>query len=190
MSTVAMNIGTNVDEWVKADIIGKGYPKIKTQEARNCVQAYQRWRCEYQPRGLRVGETLYDDDSFYAGTPDIFMGDTVIDVKCAARVSTSYWMQVNMYNLLAKRHSIVAILQLNKDLAIYDFHERPASDLCVQSFLGLLTAYRLYKSEDKSVTDGEEDEDDSAIDSASGEKQEGQEVDEPKDTVPGTRGNW
>ena len=46
IGTVAKNIGTSVDEWIKADINGLRPRLPKSLEARNCIEGWKRFKKE------------------------------------------------------------------------------------------------------------------------------------------------
>jgi len=96
IGTIAKNIGSNVDEAIKADVDGLKVPRLKTQEAKNCYEAYLSWKKDYSP-ALIVGQRIFCEDSQVCGEPDLFWDDTVIDVKCSSEIRPTYWLQTEWY---------------------------------------------------------------------------------------------
>src|SRR3990167_10637818 len=79
----AMNVGSNVDEYVKAFINKEKLPKLKTKEAESCVAGFNRWYEDYGKPNLIVGQRIFDIENDLTGEPDIYWNETVIDIKCA-----------------------------------------------------------------------------------------------------------
>lgn len=154
--TVAMNIGTNVDEWIKAEVTGEKLPKLKTDEARNCVEGYKLWVREYAPK-LKVGQRIFDSLTMLTGEPDIYTEDTAIDIKCSLVTRLTYWLQTEWYARQLKL-PYKAVLRLDKHLGTYEYTYRAATDEDSEALWGLVKAYRWFNLK-KSVTDGERDED-------------------------------
>lgn len=144
ISTIAKNIGTNVDEFIKAEIDGVKTPKLKTQEAKNCYEAFNEWAKTYQLR-LSPCVTVFDPDLLVAGTPDIEDPDTVIDLKCSSEIRQCYWLQTEFYGrLLGKKFK--AILRLDKNLALYEYKKMPLSDIHWDAVRSAIKLYRYYQS--------------------------------------------
>lgn len=161
ISRRALKVGSTVDENVRAMINKSDAPKLKSFEEKNCWKAFEQWRSDY-PGELIELETVYDVEQMVAGTPDIFhVGDGIlIDVKCSARVSSSYWLQTEFYlrnlkGVFSKEVPKKAILRLDKNLGIYEYKVMNFSDEHWNVVRGLISAYRYYKS----VTDGKGDND-------------------------------
>jgi len=152
ISTVAMKRGTNVDEAVRCHISGIKVPKLKTVEEENCFKAYLQWREDYDVKDIASATTLYDDEAKIAGTPDLWMPDETLDIKCSSAIRDNYWLQTEWY-ARKKGHGFKSILRLDKNLGIYEYKRMPVSDYHLQVFDGLITAYRFYN---KSVNDGKE----------------------------------
>lgn len=153
----AMSVGTNVDQYIRAKIDGQKPPKLKTLEAENCVKAYEMWYDLYKPE-LKTGKRIYykaygdregSKDSFkfaLNGEPDLYWGDTVIDLKCSGRISDSYWLQTAVYCKLAGKQNR-AILRLDKNMADYEYVKREGFEEDYQVYLGLLQAYYYFNPE-------------------------------------------
>ena len=151
--TVAMKIGTEADEWIKSDIQGLKLPKLKSEEAKNCVKGYQQWVKEYTPQ-LTVGQRVFDDTLMVTGEPDILTDTTVIDIKCSLVIRPVYWLQTEFYARKTGKFN-KAILRLDKHLGVYEYDVRVIDDRDMMAVAGLVEAYRFFNRE-KSVTDGEE----------------------------------
>lgn len=150
ISTIALKIGDNVDEAIKAEICKAKIPRLKSEEAKNCFEAYKQWQKDYQLGELTCGTTVFDDEWGVAGTPDFYDEDTVIDSKCSSEIRLQYWLQTEFYGRkLGKKYK--AILRLDKNLAIYEYKKMPLNDFHWATVCGLITAYRFFN---KSVTDG------------------------------------
>lgn len=157
ISRAALRIGENVDEAIRQSIDGGVQVKLKTTEAKNCMEAFWEWRNERKAQ-LSTMETVFDDELMVAGTPDIFWmnNQTLIDIKCASAIRPSYWLQTEFY---ARQKPITTkgILRLEKNLAIYEYKEMPLCDEHWEAVKGAIKLYRYYKSVDKDG-EGEEDE--------------------------------
>jgi hypothetical protein len=153
ISTIAMKRGTNVDEAIRAHVSGEKVPKFKTQEEENCFKAYLQWREDYNIQDCKSASTLFDDDVLIAGTPDLWLPDETLDIKCAGQIRENYWLQTEWY---ARKHgdSHKSVLRLDGNLCQYEYKKMPLSDYHSSVFDALVTAYRFYN---KSVNDGEEE---------------------------------
>ena len=151
IGTIAKNIGSNVDEVIKAEIDGLKSCKLKSNEAKNCHSAFNDWAKDYSLM-LRSCQTVYSNELMVAGTPDIEDSDTVIDIKCSSSIKDSYWLQTEFYGRLLNKQ-FKAILRLDKNLAIYEFKKMPLNDTHWAAVCGLITAYRFFN---KTVTNGME----------------------------------
>lgn len=145
ISKIALNIGTNVDEAIKADVLGQKIPKLKTQEAKNCWEAYLQWKQDYSP-ALAVADTVFDEGYQTAGTPDLIYWDTdtLIDVKCATSIKENYWLQTEFYARQISPLKFKAILRLDKNLGQYEFKKVPLSDEHWEATVSAIKLYRFY----------------------------------------------
>ena len=138
----AMGIGTNVDDAIRGHYEGYAI-KLKTKEAENCFKAFLQWKQDYGVETAISGTTLYDDDSRIAGTPDLWLPDETLDIKCSSAIRDNYWLQTEWY-ARKKGHSFKSILRLDKSLGIYEYKKIPVSDYHLQVFEALITAFRYY----------------------------------------------
>lgn len=148
ISKEATNIGSNVDEYIKAEIQGLKLPKLKTQEAENCVRAWEKWKEDYgvQVPNLAIGRRLFNEETKVCGEPDIYYPDQdlVIDIKCSSSIRQNYWLQTEWYarNIGFNNRGI---LRLCKNLAVYEYEVRPTSDEDSMIFKCLTVIYRYFK---------------------------------------------
>lgn len=148
VSREALRIGSNVDEAIRASVRGAKPLKLKTVDAENCYKAFESWKQESlaSPHTLKEVSTLYSDELMVAGTPDLMYSDNyIIDVKCAASIKPSYWLQTEFYARTAGV-PFKAILRLHKGLAIYEFKSLPVNDEHWQAVCAAVKLYRYYKS--------------------------------------------
>ena len=143
VGTIAKKIGTNVDEVIKAKILAKPAPQLKTVEAANCLNAWDRWLKEYVPIDLKVADRVFDEVLKVTGEPDILLPDTVLDIKTSNKIRPIYWLQTEFY---ARQLHLPykAILRLNKNLGDYQYERRPISDDDWEVCLSLIKAYRFF----------------------------------------------
>lgn len=154
ISTIAMKKGTAVDEYIREHVTsGKTPRKFKTIEEENCFKAYLQWREDYGITEAVSANTLFDDDARIAGTPDLWLPDETLDIKCSSSIRDNYWLQTEWY-ARKKGHHFKSILRLDGNLAQYEYKKMPVDDYHLQVFEGLVTAFRFYN---KSVNDGEEE---------------------------------
>lgn len=147
---VAMGIGTNVDEAIKADILAEKAVKLKTQEAKTCFEAWKDWMRDHAPihGTMKIGVPLFDYELKVAGTPDILIYREVIDVKCSSEIRPEYWLQTEFYaRQLGYSHK--SILRLDKNLGIYEYKKMPVNDEHWEAVCGLIKAYRYFNKSDK-----------------------------------------
>lgn len=142
LSKQAKKIGTEIDTAVKLYVSTGSYGKVKSDEAKSCLEAFKQWMEDYKPR-LTVGSRLYDEAYLITGEPDLYWGDVVIDIKAASAVRPKYHLQTAIYALMADKPK-TAILRLHKQLGDYEFVERNKEEVEGDrlAFLGLLTAYK------------------------------------------------
>ena len=146
----AMKVGSEVDEIIKANIGGTYLPeKFKSDEVKNCIEAYKKWYKTYTPTTMKIGErlNLTFDGVDITGEPDIFVDDVLVDIKCASKVSPSYWVQVNMYAFMHGGFEKVGILRLDKTTGSYEYIVQNVRQDLVSVWFGLLKAYVYYKGE-------------------------------------------
>lgn len=150
---IAKSIGTRVDKITTAiinnerwAITDKDHPAI-----RNCVSGFQNWLKEEKPIIIDTQITCYDDELKIAGTRDMRTADTIIDVKCANRISLSYWLQLSAYYYLSKLPDIthIAILRLDKLTGDYQYKRIPINPELWQLYKALLGYYRYCNIADK-----------------------------------------
>lgn len=155
ISTIATKIGTNVDEYIKAEILGEKLPKLKSVEAENCVTAWKKWVEDYgiKVSSLRVGTRIFDEENKVCGEPDILMPDEVLDIKCSSAIRPNYWIQTNWY-AEHLNFGYRSVLKLDKNLSTYEYERREVSQADTDVFNALTVVYRYFKQFAK----GEEEE--------------------------------
>lgn len=148
LSTVALKIGSRVDELIQEDI-NKGNYKLSPKdsiEVKNCMEAWKQFKQDYQPTitGTQVEVKL--EDQKIVGHIDLIYGNHIVDVKCASSIKQNYWLQVAKYSDMYEYPKGISILRLDKSLGIYQFVENPPipKEELVKIFDGLLEAYRFY----------------------------------------------
>ncbi len=149
ISKEAQNIGTNVDEYIKAEIQGLKLPKLKTQEAENCVKAWEKWKTDHinpATNDLEPAFRLFNEETKVCGEPDIIstLRGEVIDIKCSSSIRQAYWLQTNWYAQELK-FPMRSILRLDKNLGIYEYELRPVSEEESMIFKCLTVIYRYFK---------------------------------------------
>jgi hypothetical protein len=152
-TNLAKKIGKRVDG-ICMDIINGKKWKITDKDhpaVSNCVEAFQDWLNEEKPVIVDTQVTCYDDTLKIAGTRDLRTADTIIDIKCANRISLSYWLQLSAYNYLAKLPDIthIAVLRLDKMGGFYEYKRIPVNDQLWQLYKTLLGYYRYNTMYDK-----------------------------------------
>lgn len=149
LSTVAMKIGSRVDELIQEDIANGSYklsPKDPI-EVKNCMEAWGQFKHDYDPVISKVQLQVSSQEQKLVGHIDLIIGATVVDVKCASSIKDNYWLQVAKYaDMLPVDVDGVAILRLDKNLGTYQYTKRTEMAELVDVFNGLLTAYRYYNA--------------------------------------------
>jgi hypothetical protein len=141
----AKAIGTRVDKIATAIlanthwcITDKDHPAI-----RNCVGAFKNWLNEEKPKVIDWQITVRDDELKVAGTYDLSLEDTLIDIKCANRISLSYWIQLATYAKLSGRgFKKLAVLRLDKLTGMYDYKVIDYTEDLYKLFICMLNYYR------------------------------------------------
>ena len=148
LSTVAMKIGSRVDELIQEDI-NKGSYKLSSKdpiEVKNCMEAWQQFKSDYSPNVTATQKEVLSEEEKVLGHIDLIIDATVIDVKCAASIKDNYWLQVAKYSdMLPVDVDGVGILRLDKNLGTYQYVIKRNVRELVEVFNGLLKAYRYYQ---------------------------------------------
>ena len=141
----AMKIGTDVDESIKNFVVSGSYSKVKTVEAKSCLEAFKRWYDDYKPH-LTVGKRLYYDPYQITGEPDLYWGNRIIDIKCASAIRLKYYLQTAAYSFMAGESRSTGILRLHKHLEDYEYVERNDVEVDddIETFLYLLKVFRYF----------------------------------------------
>lgn len=150
ISRKAMSIGTNVDKWIRADILGEKKPRLNSEEAKTCIKAWKKFKEDYEVdlNELEAGERIFNDETGICGEPDIIWKkyDLVIDIKCSSGIRTKYWLQTEWYarnlGLLSK-----AVLRLDKNLGVYEYDGELINDKDWEAFNALVIVYRFFKED-------------------------------------------
>lgn len=149
ISNLATGIGTNVDEYIKAQITNDKLPKLKTVEAENCIRAWNKFREDYCviTSCVEVGKRIFCEQTKITGEPDLILKGReleVLDIKCSSEIRTNYWLQTNWY---ATKLSIPlrSVLRLDKNLGVYEYERREVSSEDQNVFDALTKVYRYFK---------------------------------------------
>jgi len=145
ISTIAMKRGTSVDDAIRLHVEEGKVPKFKTEEEKNCFNAYLQWREDYSVKDIHSATTQFDDEALIAGTPDLWLPDETVDIKCASSIRKNYWLQTEWY-ARKKGHNFKSILRLDSNLGCYEYVRKPVSDYEFQIFEALVSVYRFYNA--------------------------------------------
>ena len=153
LSTVALKIGTRVDELIQEDINKYSY-KLSSKdpiEVKNCMEAWKQFKTDYCPNIQGVQIEVKSDEQKLVGHIDLIMDNMVVDVKCASFIKDNYWLQVAKYADMYKESLCgLAILRLDKNLGTYQFKKAEIEPReLVKVYDGLLSAYRYYHPKDE-----------------------------------------
>ena len=152
LGTIAMKIGSRVDELIQQDVAG-GY-KLSSKdpiEVKNCIEAWESFKRDYCPVVKATQVRLVDGFSKVVGNADIVTDNTIIDVKCSTSIRDNYWLQVAKYYEMLDVDMFptvckTAILRLDKNLGTYEYKIGKNVSQCQRVFDGLLEAYRFYNA--------------------------------------------
>lgn len=147
ISKASMKVGTRVDELIKTALV----PTIKdSPEVHSCIAAFNKWRSLYTPLSLVNGIRLFKsiEEVEVTGEPDLFVDDVLVDIKCASKISPSYWIQVNMYRQLQGSTGKVAILRLDKTTGSFEYVVKDYDPFMCVIWLGLCRAMLYLKGEE------------------------------------------
>lgn len=145
-SKVATNIGTNVDDAIRADVQGLKKVKLKTKEAESCWEAWTQWKKDFSLNVVN-GETVFNDELRVAATLDLKTDDCAIDIKCSSSIKPQYWLQTE-FQARTSGFGYKGVLRLDKNLGCYQFKQMPVNDDHWQTTIGAIKLYRYYKSEE------------------------------------------
>lgn len=152
ISKKALKIGTRLHE-----ILASGkfdFDKKDTQEVKNCVIAFNKWRERNSIYGseLELIPRITDEVIGVTGEPDVYYSrtKTLIDFKTSSKVSPENFFQLGGYARLVKDHYLndLAILRLDKETS--DFEYVTASRLgltitaCIDAFEATFKHYQYY----------------------------------------------
>lgn len=148
IGTIAMKIGSRVDDLIQEDITKGAYKLSKNDgiEVRNCMKAWEQFKQDYQPDIKRCQVEVRDEEKKVIGHIDLIWNG-VVDVKCASSIKANYWLQTAKYKEMGEIEGGIHILRLDKNLAIYEFKSKCTDEAyqLAQVFDGLLSAYRFYE---------------------------------------------
>lgn len=146
----AMAIGTRVDELIKEG----DTPTTKDKpEVHSCFAAFNKWRSVYTPLVVTNGTRLFKsiEEVEVTGEPDLFVDDVLVDIKCAGKISPTYWIQVNMYRQLQGSTGKVAILRLDKHTGSFEYVVKDYDPFMCKIWLGLARAMIFLKGDEQNV---------------------------------------
>ena len=145
LSKQAKKVGTEVDLAIKKFVDNGVYGKVKTVEAKSCIEGFKRWYEDYKP-ALTVGKRLFNEEYKLTGEPDLYWGDRIIDIKCASAIRLKYHLQTGIYAFLDDK-PLTAILRLHKHLSDYEYVERTNDEVKADyfCFLDMLQVYRYFQ---------------------------------------------
>ncbi len=146
ISTMATKIGTNVDEYIRAEIDGKKPLKLKSVEAENCIKAWKKWVSDYgiDTSKIKTGARLFNLETCVCGEPDLLMDNEVLDIKTSSAIREMYWIQTNWYASELKL-GFRSVLRLDKNLGIYEYERREVSQADMDVFNALTVVYRYFQ---------------------------------------------
>ena len=115
ISKKALKIGTRLHE-----IVASGdYQAAKkdSQEVRNCVLAFNKWRERYQVTTISFPARLNDEAIDLTGEPDFTWveAETLVDIKTSKEIWPGNFFQLGGYKRLGVQAKRAAILQLDKE---------------------------------------------------------------------------
>jgi len=94
----AANIGTNVHEWIEADLKGEFEPAIDSFECEQMVEQWLLWKSEHTIEPILVEATAVNREHGYAGTLDgLWVVDgvpTLVDVKTSRNTWPEHFQQL------------------------------------------------------------------------------------------------
>ena len=152
ISRRALKTGSRVDELISANPYEPAIAKKDSPETASCIEAWDSFVTDHQPKNLIWHETLFSGELEIAGTYDFVWGDYLIDIKTSRKIKPSHFFQLGAYALMKPEIKEVAILRLDKNLGIYELVNSKQLGLslenCKTGFLHLLGAYRFYQEAD------------------------------------------
>lgn len=150
IGTIAMKIGSRVDDLIQEDITNGAYKLSKNDgiEVRNCMKAWEQFKQDYQPDIKRCQVEVMDEEKKVIGHIDLIWNG-VVDVKCASSIKANYWLQTAKYRNMGNIEGGIHILRLDKNLAIYEFKSKgeEEANYLAKVFDGLLQAHRYYNKQ-------------------------------------------
>lgn len=150
LSTIAMKIGTRVDELIQEDVMTGSYKLTAKDgiEVRNCMDAWKQFKQDYEPKIKALQVEVKSEEQKLVGHIDFVDEHRIVDIKCATSIKPNYWLQVAKYSDMYGECKGLAILRLDKNLGTYQLqtHEQAGIDPneCLKVYDGLLSAYRYY----------------------------------------------
>lgn len=147
ISRAAMKVGSRVDELVKTNTQPIKKDKLEVVSAYN---AYYKWARNYTPITVtplkRVEKVIYG--VILSGEPDFEALDVLTDLKCSARISKSYWLQLAAYAWLIDWLGKIAILRCDKATEAYQYEVRENLARYWEVYKGMLLSYIYFTEEE------------------------------------------
>lgn len=149
IGTIATKIGTRIHELIEEEWKGKfiKFTPKDGNEVKSCIEAYRKWQEDF---GFKIEEMeveVRDEATKLLGHYDIYGQRTLIDIKTSSRINDKMWLQVNQYAKMRGGCDYVAILRLDKSLAIYEFEKRRVDQRCLEVFEAMLITYRYFNND-------------------------------------------
>lgn len=148
---VAANIGSAVHELTEElDKDSAVAIKPKKVEVANCLSAYRKWIEDYDPIIVESEKPVWCDMHRVRGVYDRCLDNgTLIDIKTSSGIRPKDWLQVAWYASVCGRNvDYLAILRLDKDLAVYDYQVVENDEYYLNVFDSLRTVYSYFKKEE------------------------------------------
>lgn len=142
---IATDIGSRVDELIKIHPSDPQPEADEVIEIHNCVKAYKKWYADYSPKFVsgqnRITTNISGVD--VTGEPDLLVDGIVVDIKCARKISPTYWIQIAMYTIMMGKGegTNMAVLRLDKQTGSYEYVVRPFAQRFVDVWLWMAEAY-------------------------------------------------
>ena len=146
----AKKIGSNADEYIRAEINGESLPKLKSEEAKTAIRAWDSFKRDYPQLKFCTLPRMESEQLGVTGELDLLEKDEamIVDVKVAYKIQPSYWIQQGGYTLtIGEKVKKVGILRLDKYLGEYEYKTTERIKEMQQLFISNLNMMRFWRGD-------------------------------------------
>lgn len=153
VSTLAMKLGTSVDDAVRIDFKNPLLKKA-SQEQISCVKAWNSWVIDHGVDDIVFLERMVCRVRMITGQPDIYLPsiNELDDIKCANSIKPQYFFQLGAYaSMMMNKPRRLGVVRLDKKSGLYEYVTNEDVGLSVQDCIDAFNAILYYFRQTKRV---------------------------------------